>query len=70
LTGVRSATSARGCDLTALGTAYTPFASVSDARARVSITCVSASKAFNLAGLQARAVKGLNRDEVTESKPA
>jgi cystathionine beta-lyase len=67
------------CDLTAPGTSYTPFASVSDEYARVSVTCVSASKAFNLAGLQgaaviipddelrARVVKGLNRDEVAES---
>lgn len=67
------------CDLTAPGVSYTPFASVSDACARESVTCVSASKAFNLAGLQGaaviipddelrmRVVKGLNRDEVAES---
>lgn len=57
---------------------YTPFASVSDTCRDISITCVSASKAFNLAGLQCSAVivpnqhlrhkvwRGINTDEVGE----
>lgn len=63
------------CDLTEPGVNYIPFASVCDC---ASITCVSASKAFNLAGLQGAAViipdeflrnkivRGLNSDEVAE----
>ena len=66
------------CDLTMPGYEYTPFASVSKDCANVSITCVAASKAFNLAGLQSAAVivpdphlrekvvRGLNSDEVAE----
>ena len=66
------------CDLTRAGYEYTPFASVSEDCARNSITCVAASKAFNLAGLQSAAVivpeqhlrekvvRGLNSDEVAE----
>lgn len=66
------------CDLTSPGLEYTPFASASDTCAAISVTCVSPSKAFNLAGLQtaavvipdeelrARVVKGFNRDEVAE----
>ena len=44
------------CDLTVPGRSYVPFASVSEACARNSITCVAPSKAFNLAGLQTSAV--------------
>ena len=63
------------CDLTEPNINYIPFASVCDC---ASITCVSASKAFNLAGLQGAAViipdnflrdkivRGLNSDEVAE----
>ena len=66
------------CDLTEPGTEYTPFASVSDTCKNISITCISASKAFNLAGLQSAAVvipnknlrhkvwRALNTDEVAE----
>lgn len=66
------------CDLTDPGYSYTPFASVSDDCRENSITCVAASKAFNLAGLQSAAViipdgmlrnkvvRGLNSDEVAE----
>lgn len=66
------------CDLTEPGCRYTPFASVSEECAGISVTCVSASKAFNLAGLQSaaviipdkdirqKAVRGLNSDEVAE----
>lgn len=66
------------CDITDINCQYVPFASVSNACLKNSITCLSASKAFNLAGLQSAAVfcanekirniivKGLNADEVAE----
>ena len=66
------------CDLTAPEFKYIPFASVSEDCAQNSITCISASKAFNIAGLQSAAVvvpnlhlrektvRGLNSDEVAE----
>lgn len=66
------------CDLTLPGTGYVPFASVSEACAENSVTCLAASKAFNLAGLQSAAVvvpeeglrqkmnRGLNSDEIAE----
>lgn len=66
------------CDLTASGCSYTPFAAVSEACRRISITCIAPTKAFNLAGLQTAAVvvsdetlrhkvwRGLNTDEVAE----
>lgn len=66
------------CDLTELGTEYVPFAAVSKECAGISVTCIAASKAFNLAGLQSAAVfvpdeilrnkivRGLNSDEVAE----
>ena len=66
------------CDLTDPGSSYIPFASVSAHCAQNSITCLSATKAFNLAGLQSAAImvpnavlrqkaeRGLNTDEVAE----
>lgn len=66
------------CDLTEVGINYTPFASVNEQCKQNSITCLSASKAFNLAGLQAACVvipaegirqrvwRGLHTDEVAE----
>lgn len=66
------------CDLTDPGINYMPFASVSDNCKNNSVTCVSSSKAFNMAGLQGSAViipseriynvmeRGLNSDEVAE----
>ncbi|MCC8015090.1 MAG: pyridoxal phosphate-dependent aminotransferase [Eubacterium sp.] len=66
------------CDLTEPGEKYIPFASVSEACKNISITCISAAKSFNLAGLQSAAVcipnealrnkmiRGLNSDEVAE----
>lgn len=66
------------CDLTAPGSAYIPFASVSEICKKNSITCVAPTKAFNIAGLQTAAVvvpdetlrhkvnRGLNTDEVAE----
>ena len=40
------------CELVYPGHEYTPFASVSDEFLRHSVTCISPSKAFNIAGLQ------------------
>lgn len=66
------------CDITEPGTAYVPFASVSETCREISITCMSPSKTFNLAGLQSAAVcipnrtlrhkvwRALNTDEVAE----
>lgn len=66
------------CDLTYPNFHYTPLASISKAIEQITITCVSASKAFNLAGLQSSAIiianetlrtlveRGINTDEVTE----
>ncbi len=66
------------CDITAPGTAYVPFASVSDTARDISVTFISPSKAFNIAGLHSAAVfaankkirhmvwRGLNTDEVAE----
>lgn len=44
------------CDLTHRGHKYTPMASVSKEIELATITCVSPSKAFNLAGLQTSAI--------------
>ncbi len=66
------------CDLTDPGYEYIPFASVSDACRKASITCMAPTKTFNIAGLQTAAVcvpddflrfkvwRGLNTDEVAE----
>ena len=66
------------CDLTEPGKNYVPFISASETCKNISVTCVSASKAFNLAGMQSAAVvipnetlfkiveRGLNSDEVAE----
>jgi len=66
------------CDLTDPGTSYVPFASVSELARQISVTCVSPSKAFNVAGIHSAAVfvpnenlrhkvwRGLNTDEVAE----
>ena len=66
------------CNFTLPENNYTPFASVSDECRDNSITCISASKTFNIAGLQTAAVvvpnkhlrekvsRGLNSDEVAE----
>lgn len=66
------------CDLAHPGFEYIPFASVSKEIEQITITCVSASKAFNLAGLQSSAIiianeslrqlvnRGINTDEVAE----
>ena len=66
------------CDLTAPDVQYVPFASVSERCKSNSVTAVSCSKAFNLAGMQsaavfasngqirAKVVRGLNSDEIAE----
>ncbi len=67
------------CDLTEPGCGYVPFASASETCRMNSITCISPTKAFNLAGLQTAAVvvpepalrhriwRALNNDEVGEA---
>ena len=50
--GVRVVSDEIHCELVFSGHTYTPFASVSDECLANSITCVSPSKAFNIAGLQ------------------
>ena len=64
--------------ITVPGTRYMPFASVSDVCADISVTCISPSKAFNIAGLQSaiavaknpllrhKVWRGVNTDEVGE----
>lgn len=66
------------CDLTDPGKSYVPFARISEICAQNSITCISPTKAFNIAGLQtsamivpnrklrARMNRALNTDEVAE----
>ena len=66
------------CDITAPGESYVPFASVSDICRDISLTCIAASKTFNIAGLQSACVfsanpilrhkawRGINTDEVGE----
>lgn len=66
------------CDITDPGTGYIPFASVSDTCKKISVTAVTPTKAFNIAGIQTAAVfvpdeilrnkmrRGLNTDEVAE----
>lgn len=66
------------CEFTSPKNAYTPFAAASEVCRDISITCVSASKSFNLAGMQAAALvihdpklrhevnRGLNNEEIAE----
>ena len=66
------------CDIARPGTSYVPFASVSDICADISITCLSPTKAFNIAGIGTAAVyipndrlrhkvfRAINTDEVAE----
>lgn len=66
------------CDLTNPGISYIPFASVSSVCRDISITCLSPTKSFNIAGLQTAAVyaaneklfnrinRALNTDEIAE----
>lgn len=66
------------CSITAPGKNYVPFVSVNEVCRDISVTCVAASKAFNLAGLQSACIiaknpglrhkvwRGINTDEVGE----
>lgn len=66
------------CDITTPGKMYVPYASIGEKYARHCAVCLSATKAFNIAGLQCAAVavpdehlrdkisRGLNSDEVAE----
>ena len=66
------------CDLTAPGSEYVPFASVSDTCKEVSITCIAPTKTFSIPGIQTAAIfvpnrflrhkvwRGINTDEVAE----
>lgn len=66
------------CSITKPGISYVPFASVSEVCRDISVSCVAASKSFNLAGLQSACViaknpllrhkvwRGINTDEVGE----
>ena len=47
-------------DIIRPGLSYTPFSEVSEVCRQISLSCVSASKSFNLAGLQAAAVVSHN----------
>ncbi len=69
------------CELVFPGHRYTPFASISEEFLRHSVTCLSASKAFNIAGLQianivcadaerrARIDRAINDNEVCDVNP-
>lgn len=50
------------CELVYQGFKYTPFASLSDAFLHRSVTCVSPSKAFNIAGLQIANIVAFDND--------
>lgn len=66
------------CDLVHAGSSYTPLAAINKEIAGKTIMCLSATKAFNLAGLQTAAIvipdsqlrkqieRGINTDEVAE----
>lgn len=66
------------CDITEPGKSYVPFISVNEECRENCVTCISATKAFNIAGLQSSAVvipdemlrqkmeRGLNSNEVAE----
>lgn len=64
--GVKVVSDEIHCDLLMPGSRHTPFASVSDAAADMSLTCLAATKTFNLPGLQtsfiATSNKQLKRD--------
>lgn len=69
------------CELVFPGYCYTPFASISEDFLRHSVTCISPSKAFNIAGLQianivcanadrrARIDRAINDNEVCDVNP-
>lgn len=69
------------CELVFSGHSYTPFASISDEFLQHSVTCISPSKAFNIAGLQianivcadaslrAKIDRAINDNEVCDVNP-
>lgn len=69
------------CELVFAPHAYTPFASISEEMLRCSVTCVSPSKAFNIAGLQIASIiaadaevrqkldRAINDNEVCDVNP-
>lgn len=54
------------CELVMPGYTYTPFASVDERFLPITVTCVSPSKAFNLAGLQIASIVCANGDVSTK----
>ncbi len=66
------------CDLVDPNKEYIPFASISKINQKISLTCISVSKAFNLAGIQTAAIivpdkflfnkvnRAINSDEIAE----
>ncbi len=66
------------CDITEPGFNYTPFASVSETCAQISVSCIAPTKCFNIAGINSAAVvvpnphlrhkvwRALNTDEIAE----
>lgn len=50
------------CDLLLNGAKHTPFASVSEAAADLTLTCLAATKTFNLPGLQTSFIAASNRE--------
>lgn len=50
------------CDLVLPGHRHTPFASLSDEAANITLTCLAATKTFNLPGLQTSFIVASNRE--------
>lgn len=79
--GVKVVSDEIHCELVFPGSIYTPFASISEEFLQNSVTCVSPSKAFNIAGLQianiisadadvlAKIDKAININEVCDVNP-
>ena len=76
--GVRVISDEIHCDITEPGLKYTPFASVSETCAQISVSCIAPTKCFNIAGINTAAVmipnpqlrhkvwRALNTDEIAE----
>ena len=76
--GVRVISDEIHCDITEPGLKYTPFASVSETCAQISVSCLAPTKCFNIAGINTAAVmipnpqlrhkvwRALNTDEIAE----
>lgn len=59
--GVKVVSDEIHCDILMPGYKYTPFASVSEAAADLTLTCLAATKTFNLPGLQTSFIAASNR---------